>query len=41
MPGTVPDAAEPAENAPHTVPDFLVLQSSERRHGVSKSTNTT
>lgn len=30
MPGTGPDAAEPAENGPYTVPDFLVLQSSER-----------
>lgn len=40
MPGTVPAAADPAEKEPHTFPDFLVLQSSERRHVVNKSTNT-
>lgn len=40
MPGTMPAAADPAENQPHTFPDLLVLQSSEKRHGVNKSTNT-
>lgn len=40
MPGSVPAAADPAENEPHTFPDFLVLQSRKRRHGVNKSTNT-
>lgn len=40
MPGTMPAAADPAENEPHTFPNFLVLQSSERRHGINKSTNT-